>query len=248
MVVKSVPTRRQQLQFHPGLSLALQNGVTRDDMKMGRLAVAGCYFPKRTWPGTGRRHGYVLLPKGTKVHEGEIIEVAAKEGDGADGLYSRFYATYVRQVVAHERDYFYPKYSGADKEFRCGKISPAGRMRVEIYLLAKYWDYDRAAAEDYRNKQISDADLRAHRIVIGECSPGVDSWLIWKVRIPRPMHVKPGDYLEVRAGATEAPRAYGPLSVAIRRVVRPPQRDFIYTHGRNTVSCTAPATPVKDLQ
>jgi len=117
-------------------------------------------------------------------------------------------------------------------------------MRVEVYSTATYWDYDFATAEALRNEQIEDRELEQRRIVIGECSPGVDSWAIWKVRLPPGLEVEVGDYLEAVAGSHEASRSLGPLSQALRKVAAPEKNEFIQTQGRLTVSCKAIARPV----
>lgn len=244
MVVTRIPTQRQQLQNHPGLSLALKRGVSREDVKSGRLMVSGCSFEKeKDRPFVLIRHGFSLLPEGVKAERGEVIEITAEEADGTDGPYARFFGRYIRKYKVNESDFFPYTYSVSGKEFRCGTVSPNGEMLVEVYSAAKYWDYDLAKAEESRNGQIGVEELRVGRIAIGECSPGVDSWAIWKVRLPPHMDIKVGDYIEAIAGADEAPRSLGPISEAIQKVVPPPKEDFIRTQGRYTVDCKAHAEP-----
>jgi hypothetical protein len=245
MVVTRIPTQRQHLQYHPGLSLALKRGVSREDVKSGRLIVSGCSIEKeKDRPGSARRHGFSILPEGVTVKLGEVIEVAAEEADGTDGAYARFFGRYIRKYSANESEYFPYKYSVSGKEFRCGTVSPNGVMRVEVYSAAKYWDYDLAKAEESRNGQIGDEELQHGRIAIGECSPGVDSWAIWKVRIPPHLDFKVGDYIEAIAGSNEAPRSLGPISEAIQKVATPAKEDFVRTQGRYTVDCKARAKPL----
>ena len=117
-------------------------------------------------------------------------------------------------------------------------------MKVEVYSTAKYWDYDLVKAEALRNDQIGEEELEQRRIAIGECSPGVDSWAIWKVRIPAGLKVEVGDYIEAIAGSYEAPRSFGPISEVIQKVATPPKKDFILTQGRYTVDCKARAKPI----
>lgn len=245
MVVKRIPETRQQLQEHPGLSLALERGVSREDVVSGRLVVSGCYVESsQTDHWIARRHGFTLLPPGQPVAPGEIIEIAAEEADGTDGPFARFHGRFVRKMAPREADFFPYKYSPSGKAFRCDAATGDGRMRVEVYSAAHFWDFDQAAGEAYRNRQISDEDLRLGRIAMGECSPGVDSWAIWKVRLPGEWRAKPGDYLEVAAGADEAPRSLGPLSIALRKIAQPPASDFVRTQGRLTVGCSAHAVDV----
>jgi len=245
MVVTRIPTQRQHLQYHPGLSLALKRGVTREDVKSGRLVISGCYDEKEIHsPGTGRRHGFSFIPEGVTIDRGDIIEIVAEEADGTHFAYARFFGRYIKKYNTNETDYFPYKYSVSGKEFRCGKVSPNGVMQVEVYSTAKYWDYDLVKAEGIRNDQIGDKELEQTRIAIGECSPGVDSWAIWKVRIPSGLDVKVGDYIEAIAGSYETPRSLGPISEAVQKVATPPKEDFIRTQGRYTVDCKALAKPI----
>lgn len=247
MVVTRIPTQRQHLQSDPGLSLALKLGVTREDVKSGRLVISGCYDEKEIHnPGTGRRHGFSFIPEGVSVEVGDIIQVKAKEADGTHFPYARFFGRYIKKHSANKADYFPYKYSVSGKEFRCGQVSPSGVMLVEVYSTAEYWDYDFAKAEGLRNDQIGDKELEQGRIVIGECSPGVDSRAIWKVRIPSGLDVKVGDYIEAIAGSYEATRSFGPISEAVQKVDTPPKEDFILTQGRYTVGCKACAKPITE--
>ena len=242
MVVTRIPEQRQDLQNHPGLSLAVEQGVTREDVNAGRLVVSGCYEEEAIQSlGAGRRHGHVLLPEGVSVAPDDIIEVDVV---GAEQGTARYFGRYVQKSAAGEQGYFPYRYSVSGKAFRCGAVSPEGRMRVEVYSTAKSWDYDFAKAEALRNEQIDDRELEQRRIVIGECSPGVDSWAIWKVRLPAGLDVEVGDYLEAVAGSYEASRSHGPLSQALRKVAAPPGDEFIQTQGRSTVSCKATARAV----
>jgi hypothetical protein len=238
--VVNVPGQRQQLQLHPGLSLALKRGVTRDEVKAGRLLSAGCYDEDQAHlKGTARRHGFVLIPDGVNVAAGDIIELAAEEADGKPLAYARFYGHYLKLAEAKDSDYFPYQYAVSGRAFRCGAVTPEGVMRLEVYSAVQYWDYDAAEAEELRNAQIQDSELEQGRVVIAECSPGVDSWLFWKVRLPTGLNVRAGDYIEVIAGANEAPRSRGLLSEAVRKVEAPDQTHFVQTQGRMTVACDA---------
>ena len=243
MVVKSLPGKRQQLQFHPGLSLAVERGVSRQEVKSDRLLIASCASESENGHSLKRRHGYVLLPEGVVVARYAIIEVAAEEADSTDGPYARYFARYLRHSSATDEDFIPDKYSVTGKEFRCGAVSPEGIMRVQAYWPVKYWDYDLAVAEAARNSQITDEDLERGRIAMGECSPGVDSWARWKVRIPDHMSIKVGDYIEAAAGVSEGYQT-GSLAKAIRKVAKPPKDDFIRTQGSDTVGCGARAVPL----
>ncbi|ANJ66392.1 hypothetical protein A9404_02465 [Halothiobacillus diazotrophicus] len=117
-------------------------------------------------------------------------------------------------------------------------------MRVEAFSLLHTWDYDAAKAEENRNSFITDNELRQGRIAIGECSPGTDSWMHWKVRLPPNLIVRPGDYLEAIAGSNEAPRSTGPISQAVCRIKTPEPKYFNHTQGSRTIRCDAPATPL----
>lgn len=240
MKVKDIPTKRQQLQSVPAMSLALKRGVTREQVKAGRLIYGGCYFQKQENDRWYRfRHGYVLLPEDVTVKEGDVIEVLAEDTQSGELPYRSYFGLYSKNVSSVVSDYFPYEYSTSGKAFKCGDVSSDGKMRIEVYGFAKFWDYDRAYGEETRNKQISDEDLMMKRIVIGVCSPGVDSWTYWKARIPEGMELQKGDYVEALAGATEAPRSRGPLSVILRKVAKPPKEDFIFTQGSYTVGCGA---------
>lgn len=244
MVVTHIPTQRQDLQNHPGLSLALKRGVSMEDVNSGRLIISGCSIEKgKDGVGGWGRHGFSLLPNEVSVERGEIIVIVAEEADGTDGEYARFFGRYAQKYIAKESDFFPDKHSVSGKAFRCGNVSASGEMLVEVYSSSKSWDYALAKAEEFRNSQISDKELKLGRIVIGECSPGVDSWAIWKVRIPPHLDIMVGDYIEAIAGAVEAPRSFGPISEAIRKVAPPPQEDFLKTQGRYTVDCSTRAKP-----
>lgn len=246
MKINEIPTKRQQLQSVPAMSLALERGVTREQVKAGRLIYGGCYFEKReegkTWQQF--RHGYVVLPENVNVKKDEVIEIVAEDTNSVPLPYGYFFGQYFKTYLAVESDYFPYKYSTSGKAFKCGEVSPDGKMRMEVYGFAKYWDYDRAYGEETRNKQISDEDLSKKRIAIGVCSPGVDSWTYWKSRIPEGMKLQKGDYVEAVAGATEAPRSRGSLSVILRKVAKPLKEDFILTQGSYTVGCGAKAIPL----
>lgn len=245
MVVTKLPTTRRELQWKPGLSLAIQRGVTAQDVSAARLVVAGCHFE----PGRGQtlRHGYILLPEGRKVTAGDILLVKAEEADGTEGPYARFFGHWVGQARGQASEYFEPEYSFKPKvpmrQFRCGPVSADGQMRVEAYSTLHYWDYDLALAEELRNREIDPGELGKGRIVIGECSPGVDSWARWKVRLPADMTVRVGDYIEATAGSHEMSTSTGPISSALRKVAKPGKNGFVRTQGSDTVSCSAPTSP-----
>ncbi|MEJ2645620.1 MAG: hypothetical protein P8180_11935 [Gammaproteobacteria bacterium] len=240
MVIKKFPTTRHQLEDYPGLTLALESGVTRPEVKSGRLVRSGCYFEGSRRLSFGRRFGFTLVPRGIKVKPGDTILISAEQADGTDGPYARFFGRYLGGYSASETEFFNDKYV-SDRTFRCGPISSEGLMAVEVISTVHYWDYDLAKAELARNSQISDAELSARRIAMGECSPGVDSWALWNVRIPPGLHVKVGDYIEAIAGANSRSVSTGAISKAIRKVAAPPWKDFIFTQGRYTVSCSAHA-------
>ena len=242
MKVSKIPTERHQLQGHPGLSLAIASGVTRDDVKAGRLWISSCGLEpdgERRW--VSERHGYVLLPEAMTLMEGDVIEVEARAPGGTAMPYERFFGRYLGPAKAHDDDYFINPYDPDGRELRRGPISPNRMMRVEVYSPLKGWQYDHAAAESRRNALITDDELNRGRIAMGVCSPGVDAWTYWKVRLPDGLNVQPGDYIEAVAGSYEAPRSVGPLSTALRKVAPPPEGDFIFTQGSMTVSCQARA-------
>ncbi|HUX83449.1 MAG TPA: hypothetical protein VMV35_11510 [Halothiobacillus sp.] len=238
MVVTSIPTERTQLQYRPGLSLGLLRGITRKDVEDERVWFAHCYnaVPQ---PLNHRRFGFVLLPPGTTIKPDEVIEVRAEEAVGGETPYSRFFGRFIEKAAANPFEYFD---DGTWKHlFRCGPVGASGTMRVEAFSLLHTWDYDAAKAEEARNNHINDDELRQHRIVLGECSPGTDSWARWKVRLPPDLVVRPGDYLDVLAGSTEGTHSTGPISEAVCRVKPPDKRYFNKTQGSLTVQCDAPA-------
>lgn len=240
MVVKSIPTTQIQLQERPELSLALLRGVTRNDVTTGRLVLTHCYIQNDA-PLNSRRFGFTILPEGTMVKARDIIEIAAEEPVGGVIPFSRFFGRYVGTSTSMESDFF--SHGTWDNLFRCGSVSPSGVMRVEVISLAHYWDFDFARAEELRNSGIGAEELRNGRIVVGECSPGADSWAVWKVRLLPDMEVKVGDYVEAKAGSSENSISEGPISEAVRKVVPPGKEHFVMTQGRYTVGCDAPALP-----
>lgn len=241
MVVKSVPTTRIQLQDRPELSRSLLRGVTRNDVMSGRLALAHCYIRNETGLRT-RRFGFVILPEGARVYPGDIIEITAEEVIGGNIAFSRFFGHYLGSSTSTAADFF--SYENKEKLFECGPISPSGSMRTEVISFAHYWDFDFARAEELRNSEINEEELRNGRIVIGECSPGVDSWSVWKVRLRPDMDVKAGEYIEAIAGSYENSISVGPISQALRKVALPEAKYFVKTQGRLSVSCDAPALPI----
>ncbi len=247
MVVTHIPTEYHQLQYHPGMSLALKRGVTKEDVWSGRLVSSGCYDEKETHnPGTDRRHGFSFIPEGTAVKKGEIIEVKAEEAEGKHFQYARFFGRYSKKHIPKESEYFPYKYSLSGKEFRCGTVSPEGDMLVEVYNRVEPWYYSLAKAEESRNNQIGEEELKQGRIVVGKCSPGVDFLLFWKVRIPHDLEVKVGDYIEAIAGPYEQSFLSGPLSKAVQKIPPPDKKALVETYGLQTINCNAHAKPFID--
>lgn len=244
MVITSIPTERTQLQYRPGLSLGLLQGVTRDAVEHERVWFAHCY-PAGPQPLTNRRFGFVLLPKGMRIKPDTVVEIRSKEAVGGKSPYSRFFGHVIRPSPAKPDEYF--EHGTWHHLFRCGPVSPTGVQRVEAFSLVHTWDYDAAKAEENRNNHITDDELRQGRIALGECSPGTDSWMHWKVRLPPDLVVRSGDYIEAIAGANEAPRSTGQISQAICRVQPPDKRYFNKTQGSLTVQCTAPTLPLSPL-
>jgi len=162
----------------------------------------------------------------------------AEEAGNFDFPDTRFLGRYLRKSKPEEHDFFPDKFSVSGKAFRCGPISPEGKLCMQAYLPAKLWDYDLAVAKESRNRKVSDEELKAGLIIIGECSPGVDSWARWKVRTPVNLNVKVGDYIEAVVGVSDGYRS-GSLSEAKRKVEKPSKEDFILTQGSYTVGCGA---------
>jgi len=238
MRVKSIPHKLSQLQTNPALSMALEQGVTRGEVKAGRLMVAGCAITTKDGQPIKRRHGYILLPEDVKVPDYSVIEAELERADHTDGPYARFYGRYIARSAPGESDFIPDQYSTGDKAFRCEPVTQNGRTRLQVYFAAKWWDYDFVVAEAERNRLITTEELKAGSIALTECSPGVDSWLFWKVRIPDGFDVVPGDYIEAIAGVSEGYNT-GALSRAIRKIEKPPKDDFVYTQGSYTVACGA---------
>jgi hypothetical protein len=244
MVVRKIPSRRQDLQDSPGLSLALARGVTRKDVTSGRLVRTGCYFQNPSTPSNARRFGFTLLPAGMKLDQGTTIVVAAEEADRTDGPFARFFSRYIQPFNASQGDYFNDEYV-LGNAFRCRPVSSVGETEVAIISTVNYWDFDLANSELSRNNEIRDDELQTGRIAMGECSPGVDSWALWNVRIPESLHVNVGDYVEAIAGSYSRSTSVGPIPTAIRKVAAPQSSELIRTQGRDTVSCYAHAEPVR---
>ncbi len=238
--VKSIPTTPSELQERPELSQALMRGVTRNDVTSGRLALSHCFLDNEPPPGN-LRFGAVLLPEGVKVKSGDILEIIAEETVGGRIPFSRFFGRYVGGASSNPGDFF--SHGAREHFFRCGPVSSSGTMRVEVVSFAHYWDFDFAQAEESRNSAISAEELRAGRIAIGQCSPGVDSWATWKVRLPLELAVKNGEFIEAIAGSHENSTSVGPISEAVRKVVPADIKNFVKTQGSNTISCDAAALP-----
>jgi hypothetical protein len=245
MQIKNLPTTRLELQERPELSLALKRGVTRNDVTSGRLVLSHCYIENEA-PPRNLRFGFTLLPEGINVKPGDIIEIAAEEAVGGALPFSRFFGRYLGGTSSNPSDFF--SHGTRDNFFRCGPISSSGALRVEVIAFAHYWDFDFAQAEDSRNSGIHDEELRNGRIAVGECSPGVDSWSRWKVRLPPDMAVKKGEFIEAIAGSHENSTSVGPISEAVRKVVPPDKKYFIKTQGSDTISCDAPAIPFSERE
>jgi len=240
MEIKSIPTTRVSLQERPELSLALLRGVTRNDVTSGRLVFSHCYLENEP-PLSNLRFGVTLLPEGTKVKLGDIIEIVAEEAVGGRVPFSRFFGRYMGKATSNPSEFF--SHGAREHFFRCEPISPSGTMRVKVVSFAHYWDFDFAQAEESRNSGINAKELQDGRIAIGQCSPGVDSWATWKVRLPPELAVRKGDYIEAIAGSQENSTSVGPISEAVRKVVPPDKKYFIQTQGSDTISCDAPAIP-----
>ncbi|KAF0189278.1 MAG: hypothetical protein FD168_1125 [Desulfobulbaceae bacterium] len=243
MEIRSIPTTRVSLQERPELSLSLMRGVTRNDVTSGRLAFSHCYLENEL-PLSNLRFGVTLLPEGTKVKPGDIIEIVAEEAVGGKIPFSRFFGRYLAAATSSPSDFF--SHGAREHSFRCGPVSPSGNMRVEVVSFAHYWDFDFAQAEESRNSGINAEELHDGRIAIGQCSPGVDSWATWKVRLPPELTVRKGDYIEAIAGSQENSTSVGPISEAVRKVAPPDKKYFIKTQGSNTISCDAPAIPFQN--
>jgi hypothetical protein len=220
-------------------------GVTRNDVTSGRLVLSHCFLENEQPPGN-LRFGAVLLPEGVKVKPGDILEIVAEEAVGGRIQFSRFFGRYVGGASSNPADFF--SHGAGEHFFRCGPLSSSGTMRVEVVSFAHYWDFDFAQAEESRNSGITDEELGAGRIAIGQCSPGVDSWATWKVRLPLELAVKKGEFIEAIAGSQENSTSVGPISEAVRKVVPPDRKYFIKTQGRNTVSCDAAALPFSERE
>ncbi len=256
MTVTQLPTQRQQLQHNPALSLAIERGVTRQMVAAKRLVIAGCYDEKPDG-STYRRQVLSLLPPDISMKPGEVFKTTAEEAF-ADRWTALYFGHYVEARPASASDYFPFKYAISTRAYRCAAALPADTMFVESYFPVAPYLYDDAHAEALRNAQITDRELQSGRIAIGDCATGIESWVVWKVRLPDGLEVQPGDYLEALAGAHEGPSSTGALSVAIRKVAKPPSRDFFASTGRGDftattgnpvpykVGCSAQATPLAE--
>lgn len=230
MTVTQIPTQRQQLQHNPALSLAIERGVSRETVAEKRLMIAGCYDEKPDG-STYRRQVLSLLPPGIAIKPGEVFETTAEKAV-ADRWTALYFGRYVEARPASTSDYFPFKYAISKRAYRCAASPPANTMVVESYFPVATYLYDDARAEALRNAQITDRELESGRIAIGDCAVGVESWVVWKVRLPPGLEVQPGDYLEAVAGAHEGPSSTGALSIGLRKVAKPPLTDFVASLGR----------------
>lgn len=239
--VLSIPNERVALQDRPELTLAIARGVTRQEVRDGRLMRGNCYVDMA--PGrVVQRFGFVLLPSGLRLQAGTIVDIDAESADDRPLPYTGYFGRYVGTAGAAPDEYFDSKVW--THLYRCPPVGPDGRMRVALSSRASTWDWEFAAAEADRNSHISDVDLRVGRIVLAQCSPGADSWAPYKVRLPAGLSVQPGDFIEAVAGAMDGGVDRGDIAVAIRRVQRPPPGAFIGVQGSRVVSCHAPAIPL----
>jgi len=253
MSVTQIPSTRQQLQHNPALSLALRRGVTRTDITSKRLMISGCY-EKGKDGSIYKRQVLSLLPLGVTIKHGDVFKTTIEEAV-AGKWQSLYFGRYVQLHHAIDADFFPYKYAVSNLAYRCSKGAGGNELFVQAYFEVETWLYDDAKAEEARNDQITDDELKQRRIVIGDCATGIESWVVWKVRLPLGLVANVGDYIEAIAGAYEAPRSIGPLSLAIRKVPRPPDADFIASKGRGDfmstqgnptpykVSCEAQAHP-----
>lgn len=253
MSVTHIPGTRQQLQHNPALSLALKRGVTRTDIASKRLMISGCYEQGKDG-SIYKRQVLSLLPSGVAIKQGDVFKTTIEEAV-ADRWQSLYFGRYVQLHHAIDADFFPYKYAASNVAYRCSKNAGENELFVQAYFEVETRLYDDAKAEEARNDQITDDDLKQRRIVIGDCATGIESWVVWKVRLPLDLDASVGDYIEAIAGAYEAPRSTGSLSLAIRKVARPSDTDFIASTGRGDfmstqgnptpykVSCRAQAYP-----
>lgn len=236
--VSRMATARTDLQDRPELSLALAQGVTRQEVAQGRLVRANCYVETgaATWL---MRFGFVLLPQGMRAERGTILAIDAQQALANPLPFTGYFGRYLATLEASPADYF--DSGNWSHLFRCNPGTATGRMRVEVSSTVHNWEWAFAAAEAERNSHITDDELRAGRIALAKCSPGMDSWAPYKVRLPAGLQVERGDFIEAVAGAMDGGAATGDIAVALRRVARPPQGAFIGVQGDKVVSCQAPA-------
>lgn len=255
LTVTEMPHERHQLEHNPALSLAIKHGVTREDVTSKRLMIAGCY-ESRPDGSTYYQQVLSLIPLSVTVKGGDIFQTSVENAQ-LDKRSSLSFGRYIKASQASDADFFPYKYAISNKAFRCDKTLPEGIASVQAYFVVEGYLFDDAFSEAKRNNQITDEELTQGRIAIGDCAIGLESWAVWKVRLPSGLKVGVGDYLEAIAGSYEGPSSTGPLSIAIQKVMKPPIDDFIASVGRGDftlsprgypvqykVSCNAHATPL----
>lgn len=232
-----IPTTRAGLEFDPALSLAVRRGVTREQVQAGRLRRVDCHADSAG--GGYLRHGFVLMPAASPLAEDQVVELAAEPVPDFQQPYARFFGTDPVALPAPPPDAYYSdRYR--DPLVRCTGPDAGGRMRVQVGSKAATWDYDFARAEVARGAWLSDADIRAGRIAVGECATGVESWAEWNLRVPPGMRLAPGDTVEAIAGDHEKSLGVGPPARILRRVGPPRAEDRMRTAGHLRVRCAAP--------
>jgi len=255
LTVTEIPRERYQLEHNPALSLAIKRGVTRADVTSKRLMIAGCYEP-RPDGSTYYRQVLSLIPLGITLKSGNIFQTSAEKAR-IDKWSNLSFGRFIKFSQASDKDFFPHKYAISNKAYRCDETLPEGIVSVQAYFVVEGYLFDDAFAEAKRNNQITDEELTQERIAIGDCAIGLESWAVWKVRLPSGLQVGAGDYLEAIAGSHEGPSSTGPLSTAVRKVMKPPIDDFVASIGRGDftlspqgyptpykVSCSAHSTPI----
>lgn len=243
LTVTEIPHERHQLEHNPALSLALKRGVTRADVTSKRLINAGCY-ELRPDGSTYYRQVLSLMPIGVTVKSGDIFQSSA-EMARIDKWSSLSFGRYVGSSQASDADFFPYKYAISNKAYRCDETLPKDVVAVQAYFAVEAHLFDDALAEAKRNNQITDEELALGRIIIGDCAIGLESWAVWKARLPPELEVHVGDYLEAIAGSHEGPGSTGPLSTAIQKVMTPPIDDFVASVGRGDFTLSPRGYPVQ---
>lgn len=224
-VVESADRLRGALaELHP----ALRAGVTRDEVRGGRLALGRCVDVDPTDPARLlQRRVSVRLPAGAAAPATlvEATAVAAPAPGDASPAAAQWHAEWRGIGPALDASSgVRPFGANHPLEPLCRPSAlPAGVVRVALQGLARVADFDLAAAELARHDQFTRADFAAGRVLRLRCELKVADGTPWRpvqwlALAPEGLAPREGDRVRLRAGAADETLATHPLAEVIERL------------------------------